>query len=70
MAAIRFWKKHSTFADFTVEKTADRIRELRSHLHEELSPGARGHLQSNFLTPFVEYLDRQAERFEASLSGP
>jgi hypothetical protein len=63
-------EKTFDIANYTAEKTADRIRELRSHLHEELLPGARGHLQSNFLTPFVEYLDRQAERFEASLPGP
>jgi hypothetical protein len=56
--------------DHTTEKTTVRIRELRSHLRDELLPGARGHAQSDFLLPFVEYLDRQAERFETSLEGP
>jgi hypothetical protein len=63
-------EKTFDIGDFTAEKTTERIRELRRHLHEELLPGSRGHLQGGFITPFVEYLDRQAERFEASLGGP
>jgi len=57
-------------ANFSAVRTAERIREFRSHLRDELLPGSRGHAQSTFLVPFVEYLDRQAERFEAYLDGP
>jgi hypothetical protein len=57
-------------ADYTVDKTAEKIRELRNHLHEELLTGAQAHAEGIFLVPFVEYLGRQAERFEGSLSGP
>jgi len=57
-------------ADYTAERTAVRIREFRDHLRDELLPGAKDHPQTTFLVPFVQYLDAQSARFEASLSGP
>jgi hypothetical protein len=57
-------------ADFSAERTAQKIREIRAHIREELIPGAREHLEANFLVPFVEYRDRQAERFGNSIDGP
>jgi hypothetical protein len=57
-------------ADFSAERTAEKIREIRAHIREELVPGAREHAESNFLVPFVEYLDRRAERFEKSIDRP
>jgi len=56
--------------DYTPERVAERIGELRRHLRDELLPQAREHSESTFLVRFVEYLDRQAERLETSLTGP
>ena len=57
-------------ADFSAERTAKKIKEIRAHIREELIHGARENPEANFLVPFVEYLDRQAERFRNSLDGP
>jgi hypothetical protein len=57
-------------ADFSAERTAEKVGEIRAHIAEELLPGARDHSESKFLVPFVAYLDRQAERFGASIAGP
>jgi hypothetical protein len=62
--------KEFDIADYTADRAAEKVRELRSHLHETLLPGARAHAEGIFIVPFVEYLDRQAERFESSISGP
>jgi len=57
-------------ADFSAQRTAEKIREIRAHIREELVPGAHEHTESAFLVPFVEYLDSRAERFEESIEGP
>jgi hypothetical protein len=57
-------------ADYTPEKLAERAREVRDHLRDDLLPGAEKHSESEFLVRFVRYLDRQAELFETSLTGP
>jgi len=56
-------------SNYTRERTAERIRETRAHLRDELLPGASNHSQSTFLVPFVRYLDHQAQRFEESIGG-
>lgn len=57
-------------ADFSAERTAEKIKEIRAHIREELVPGAREHAESHFLVPFAEYLALRAERFEKSIEGP
>jgi hypothetical protein len=56
--------------DYSPERVAERISEMRRHLRDDLLPEARKHPESSLLVRFVEYLDRQAERFETSLTGP
>jgi hypothetical protein len=57
-------------ADFSAERTAEKIKEIRAHIREEPVPGAREHAESRFLVPFAEYLALRAERFEKSIEGP
>jgi hypothetical protein len=57
-------------AQYTPGKMEERVEDIRVHIREDLLPEAQKHPEANFILRFVQYLDRQAQLFEASLVGP
>lgn len=57
-------------AKFTPEKTLARIAEVRTHLRDDLFSAAAEREDGAFVTPFLEYLDCQAARFEDWINAP
>lgn len=57
-------------ADFTRQRTVDRIQEIRDHLKDELIPAAEKRADASFLLPFVQYLDAWASRLSDQVNEP
>ena len=55
-------------AEYTPDRTATRITEIRNHLRDELLPGAE--TCSVFVADFIRYLDAWALHFQNQLSAP